>query len=486
MELDRGQRSSSQGSVGTAPPPRRHQDPERDGGSEGGGPLDQLWLKFCSQWRREESRLSAERDGSLLERLERLSRLIGRGDEWRREGGGQDASAGRPAGRLPASGQDRTRPLPPQEAAPPAGVAPADSVSVASGSVSSVDTTRLARVFGAERVRRLRTSTSTSASIHKLHRTIQEQKEGKNKEEAADSFSQSEASDQVAADSESSTSTFTVLSHRRTPAARKPVGLVSRGVQAGGLQLDWSSRTGLHTRDQGLGHAPSPSCSSSAASERGGGGGGGGGRSPARTSQRRRRIFPKSISWFVSAEELRSEARKENRPAGGRSSAWFQPYSSAAPWREPLRQRQVPEDRSSHRHHHRPGGKATPPAGAPVSLQEALRRNRPEFIHQSRQRVERLALRSEDRRLQELYREVHEVYSMEPPRRPAGAVLLRRAVPRTEMIQRSKQIYESLPEVQRRRADQRRKAEYELYRLNARLYNKKITSRVVNRRTAWN
>lgn len=33
-------------------------------------------------------------------------------------------------------------------------------------------------------------------------------------------------------------------------------------------------------------------------------------------------------------------------------------------------------------------------------------------------------------------------------------------------------IYESLPEVQRRRADQQRKAQYEFYRLNARLYNK--------------
>lgn len=214
-------------------------------------------------------------------------------------------------------------------------------------------------------------------------------------------------------------------------------------------------------------------------------------------SQRRRRIFPKSVSWFVSAEELRSEARKENRPvggtAGGRSSAWFLPYSSTAPWRKPLRQRQVPEDHRSsssssthHRPYHRPGGKTTPPTGAPLSLQEALRRNKPEFIHQSRQRVGRLVLRSEDRRLQDLYREVQEVYSGAPPRRPAGAVQLRRAVPRTEMFRRSKQIYESLPEVQQRQADQRRKAEYELYRLNARLFNKKITSRVLNRRTAWN
>lgn len=190
MELDRGQRSSSQGSVATAPPPGRHQDSERDGGS-----LDQLWLRFCSQWRQEESQLSAERDTSLLERLERLSRLIGRSEGRWTEGGGRQASAGRLTGRLPAAGQNWTQVLPPQEAVPPAGGAPPRSMSAASSSVSSVDTARLARVFGAEKVRHLR----TCASIHKLHRTIQEQKEGKNKEAVAPplSFSQSEGSDQV-------------------------------------------------------------------------------------------------------------------------------------------------------------------------------------------------------------------------------------------------------------------------------------------------
>lgn len=33
-------------------------------------------------------------------------------------------------------------------------------------------------------------------------------------------------------------------------------------------------------------------------------------------------------------------------------------------------------------------------------------------------------------------------------------------------------IYETLPEVQRRREEERRKAEYQSYRLNAQLYNK--------------
>lgn len=36
----------------------------------------------------------------------------------------------------------------------------------------------------------------------------------------------------------------------------------------------------------------------------------------------------------------------------------------------------------------------------------------------------------------------------------------------------SARIYDSLPEVQRRREEERRKAEYQSYRLNAQLYNK--------------
>lgn len=63
-------------------------------------------------------------------------------------------------------------------------------------------------------------------------------------------------------------------------------------------------------------------------------------------------VFPPSspgVSWFISADELKSEARKENRPEEEESTwrpstAWFEPYSRIKPWREPLRQRQVPED----------------------------------------------------------------------------------------------------------------------------------------------
>nr|XP_020481468.1 Alstrom syndrome protein 1 homolog [Labrus bergylta] len=117
---------------------------------------------------------------------------------------------------------------------------------------------------------------------------------------------------------------------------------------------------------------------------------------------------------------------------------------------------------------------------------------RPDFISQSMQRVQRLALQAEERKLQADFTERGEREELfcrpggtgRIPK-PAGPALLRRAVPRKEMIQRSKQIYESLPEVQRRREEERRKAEYRSYRLNAQLYNKRITGHVLGRRTAW-
>lgn len=54
------------------------------------------------------------------------------------------------------------------------------------------------------------------------------------------------------------------------------------------------------------------------------------------------------VSWFISADDLRSEARKENRPEEEESTwrpstSWFEPYSRINPWREPLRQKQVHE-----------------------------------------------------------------------------------------------------------------------------------------------
>lgn len=261
MFVDRSQRSSSQVSVSTVPTSRnqeflktdrgtspvqflRHDQPEPSRESfqpvrvelqqhhlgsssdvslsaaqQSRGTLDQLWGKFCSQWRQEESRLSAEREASLLERLERLSRLMRytkdinpagtqRVPEEKTQRRWDDAvekerkskmRAGRPRGELPVPHQARTQRLQSEETAPPVQVDsfssithsqslrrvpepadrdPSETMSTASGSVSTVDTTRMVQVFGADRVQILK----SSSSIRKLYRTINEQKEGKNKE----------------------------------------------------------------------------------------------------------------------------------------------------------------------------------------------------------------------------------------------------------------------------------------------------------------
>ncbi|XP_070698553.1 serine-rich adhesin for platelets [Pempheris klunzingeri] len=563
---------------------RRDTDLPHPAGQQSSSTLDQLWQKFCDRWSPEESRQTSDREASLLERLERLSRLIhstrgtdtsdlhdeaygypeeklGRkgedatGKERKKHVGEAKRSAGGAAreverkvrrgrkveGEPPSPHHTWTQRLQVEETSQPADedsftssfshnssqsqhFCPADrdeseAASTTSGSMSTVDTARLIRAFGAHRVQRLK----TSSSLSKLYSTINKQKEGREQRRGRNkepshilTLSETTGTDEstVGADSASSTSTYTLPPRHgpsRSLAAKKAVKLVSRGIQAGDLELV-SNGTRRHTRDVGT-TFPSPGdartfsqiSSSSASLERGRGGR----RSTSKTqgSQKQRKskkspskIFPEGVSWFISADDLKSEARKENRreeeESWRPSTAWFEPYSKASPWREPLRQRQVHEDRNktSFTGHAEPDldprAKTMSAGPARISLQEALEKRRPEFISRSRQRVKCLALQVEERKLQEVFsRERDELFSRPggPGRlpKPAGTALLRRAVPRKEMIQRSKQIYENLPEVQRRREEERRKAEYRSYRLNAQLYNKRITSRVLSRRTAW-
>lgn len=167
--------------------------------------LDQLWEKFCSRWQLEDSKPAADREASLLERLERLSRLIhntrgnkapgtSRGSEdgaQRKEGKKDEAVKtqwtvrdGRTAAESCPSGQAQwvEEPSEPADAsvhgAPrhqrlcPADWDETDTVST-SGSISTVDTARLVRVFGSHRVQLLK----TSSNLRKLYSTIDRQKE---------------------------------------------------------------------------------------------------------------------------------------------------------------------------------------------------------------------------------------------------------------------------------------------------------------------
>lgn len=167
--------------------------------------LDQLWEKFCSRWQLEDSKPTGDREASLLERLERLARLIhntrgnkapgtsrGSEDGAQRNEGKKDKAVetqwrvreGRTEAESSPSGQaqwveEQSEPAdasvyaaPRHQHLCPADWDETDTVST-SGSISTVDTARLVRVFGSHRVQLLK----TSSNLRKLYSTIDRQKE---------------------------------------------------------------------------------------------------------------------------------------------------------------------------------------------------------------------------------------------------------------------------------------------------------------------
>lgn len=164
--------------------------------------LDQLWERFCARWGLEDSPPARDGQASLLERLERLSRLIHdprgskapgatRGPEEEEEE--QRRSAGRKTQLGETLWRDRDgtwtraeayswRTEEPSEPATgshsgPQRPAEGDERDIlsTSGSVSTVDTARLVRVFGSHRVQLLK----NSSSLRRLYSTIEEQRAGR-------------------------------------------------------------------------------------------------------------------------------------------------------------------------------------------------------------------------------------------------------------------------------------------------------------------
>ncbi|XP_064881111.1 uncharacterized protein alms1 [Oncorhynchus nerka] len=435
----------------SAPHPGMEREPLRRDHSlaqRSGSTLDQLWRRFSERWSLEEARPTNEREASLLERLERLSRLIhstgtsappepeptqqtdtteqegggrrrerksGRKEEERRRGGveegrREESSSGRsdPHAKAnqakasvprqaweqqdeeprPAEGEDSSSPShgPAHSFSPshlparsqylcPAERERSGSVSgETSSSMSTIDTARLVRAFGAHRVRGLntqgtnhrtshRTNHRTSHSLSKLYNTILQQRQSKEQRRGRPREtlhippvpSESTGTDNsvIPADSASSTSTYTLPSHRGPSHSKKAVKHVSKGVQAGDLEIVRYG-TRRHTRDVGT-TFPSPGSARGArvlpSSHSGSKRGRAGDRSPPKTQRKRkmsqpsaRPYYPQGVSWYIPAEDPRSEGRKENKPEQQppQGPAWFEPYSrTTRPWREPLRQRQI-------------------------------------------------------------------------------------------------------------------------------------------------
>uniref|UniRef100_G3T5M1 ALMS1 centrosome and basal body associated protein n=1 Tax=Loxodonta africana TaxID=9785 RepID=G3T5M1_LOXAF len=392
-----------------------------------------------------------------------------------------------------------------------------------SSSISTIDTARLVQAFGHERVclspRRIKLySTVTSQQRRCLEKRCKQSKKAVNTghfhvtAEHTGRKNIQVGEHMISSDSLSS-SASSFWSSSPILCSKQNVQMLNKGVQARNLEIVNGARK--HTRDVGV-TFPTPSSSearleddsdvSSSLSE---------GKNEEKTFpasypldkklRKNKSNFCEGISWFVPVENLKSGPRKENLlKSYGPGISWFEPITNTKPWREPLREKNWQGQWMDCRVDFR-GCLADPCRGdhplrplVRASLQESLQFHRPDFISRSGERIKRLKLIVQERKLQNVLQSERDAlfntgrdcqgcqdHMRPPPRQGFPAAQKSRPVGKKEMIQRSKRMYEQLPEVQKRKEEEKRKSEYKSYRLRAQLYKKKVTNQLLGRKVPW-
>ncbi|XP_068130250.1 centrosome-associated protein ALMS1 isoform X2 [Hyperolius riggenbachi] len=363
-------------------------------------------------------------------------------------------------------------------------------------SVSTIDTIRLVNAFGPERVCPSSKLSHLYDSID-LQRKRSETSKKASRTSAGRGHSIMEMDDlqkslRKMADIDSASSSTTSWEPSPALRSKKSSKMRNKGIQAGNLEIV-NSATRRGTRDVGL-TFPSPR--------------GDAGKTPmdpgrgtsSVAAPKSKPYIPPGLSWFVPADNMKGDSRKENRPSvrAGPAPAWYEPMTTTKPWREPLRERNQQDPAMGREAPELPTDAASKTVRqfVRVTLQESLKAHRPDFIFRSGERVKRLQLLSKERKLQNIFQSEREALFNQPMRREGDAHhhaykesrkwQKMRSVPRREMVQRSKRIYEQLPEIRKRREEEKRREEYEAYRLKAQLFRKKVTNHILGRKTPWN
>ncbi|XP_076689583.1 centrosome-associated protein ALMS1 [Callospermophilus lateralis] len=376
-----------------------------------------------------------------------------------------------------------------------------------SSSISTIDTARLIQAFGHERVCLSPRRVKLYSSITNQQRRYLE-KRCKHKKSLNTGYPQmtSEhtrrrhiqvANHMISSDSVSCASSF--LSLNSTLCNEENVHMLNKGIQAGNLEIVHGD--GKHTRDVGV-TFPTPSSSEARLEE-----------DSDVTSWLEEKVEEKipvtnylgdkklkknkknsceGVSWFVPVENVKSASKKENLlKSCGPGISWFEPITKTKPWREPLREQnwqgQRMEGWGSPADPGRDYGRGLLKPFVRATLQEALHFHRPDFISRSGERIKRLKLIVQERKLQNMFESERDVLfnTMQPQPRRVFMAAQNKPIGKKEMIQRSKRIYQQLPEVQKKKEEEKRKLEYKSYRLRAQLYKTKVTNRLLGRKVPW-
>ncbi|XP_032208365.1 Alstrom syndrome protein 1 isoform X8 [Mustela erminea] len=371
-----------------------------------------------------------------------------------------------------------------------------------SSSISTIDTARLIQAFGQERVCLSPRRIKLYSSLTDHQRRFFERRNKKNKKALNTAHPQMtsehtrrkhiQVPDHVISSDSVSSSTSSFWSSSSTFGNKQNVQMLNKSIQAGNLEI--VNGVKKHTRDVGM-TFPTPSSSEARIEE-----------DSDVTSWSEEKIaekrllanylgdkklrknkhsFCEGVSWFVPMENVKS-GPKENLPKHhGPGICWFAPITNTKPWREPLREQNWQgQHMDSHGALAGPG-REPPKPFVRATLQESLQFHRPDFISRSGERIKRLKLIVQERKLQNmlqsereaLFNTVRERQGRDPvrPLLKRGFLDARknRPIGKKEMIQRSKRIYEQLPEVQRKRDEEKRRLEYKSYRLRAQLFKKR-------------